>query len=110
MKKILIILTLLETISSCSRKPQNGYELIEQMYNAYKSNWHETLCFPQEVFYCRNDSILAAEVWHESYLSPGKLIIKFNKTDSGTGILFTNDSCKVTGQTFKPSGFNNARW
>jgi hypothetical protein len=92
MKNKLIVLSLLVTISSCSQKPQNGYELIEQMYNANKSNWYETLCFSQEVLRYMNDSVTATEVWHEAYQSPGNLILKFNDRDSGNGILFTNDS------------------
>ncbi len=91
-KNTLIILTLLVTVTSCKQKPQNGYELIEQMYNANKSTWYETLCFSQEVLHYRNDSIIATEVWHEVYQSPGNLIIKFNELESGTGLLFTNDS------------------
>jgi len=92
MKNILIALTLLLTISSCSRKPRNGYELIEQMHNANKSNWYETLCFSQEVLIYRNDSVISTEVWLEVYQSPGNLIIKFNDWNSGTGMLFTNDT------------------
>ncbi len=92
MKNVIIALTLLVSISSCSRKPENGYELIEQMYNANKSNWYETLCFLQEVNRYSNDSIIATEVWHEAYQSPGNLIIKFNDWESGTGLLFKNDS------------------
>lgn len=92
MKNILIFLTLLVAGTSCSRKPQNGYELIDRMYNANKSTWYETLCFSQEVLHYRNDSIIATEVWHEAYQSPGNLIIKFNDRNSGTGLLFTNDS------------------
>lgn len=92
MKNILICLTLLITISSCSRKPQNGYELIDQMYNANKSNWYETLCFSQEVLHYSNDSITATEVWYEAYQAPGNLIIKFNDWNSGAGLLFTNDT------------------
>ena len=92
MKNKFIVLSLLVTISSCSQKPQNGYELIEQMYNANKSNWYETLCFSQEVLRYMNDSVTATEVWHEAYQSPGNLILKFNDRDSGNGLLFTNDS------------------
>lgn len=83
---------MLVSISSCIQKPKDGYELIEQMYNANKSNWYETICFSQEVINYSNDSITATGVWHEAYQSPGNLIIKFNDRDSGTGILFTNDS------------------
>jgi hypothetical protein len=92
MKNLLIFLTLLVSFASCSQKPENGYELIEQMYKANKSNWYETLCFSQEVLHYRNDSVIATEVWHEAYQSPGNLIIKFNDWRSGTGILFTNDT------------------
>lgn len=92
MKNTIVVLALLLTISSCSRKPADGYELIEQMYSANKSNWYETLCFSQEVIRYSNDSITATEVWREAYQSPGNLIIKFNDWNSGTGFLFTNDS------------------
>lgn len=92
MKKALIVLTLLGALPSFSQQPQNGYEIIEQMYNANKSNWYETLCFSQEVLFYKNDNITATEIWHEAYKSPGNLIIKFNSLDSGNGLLFKNDS------------------
>lgn len=92
MKYIIIVLTLLLTIPAYSQKPENGYEIIEQMYNSHKSNWYETLCFSQEVFRYRNDSLIATEIWQEAYQSPGNLIIKFKDWNSGTGVLFTNDS------------------
>jgi hypothetical protein len=92
MKRMLIALTLLIIISSCAQKPENGYKLIEMMYSANKPNWYETLCFSQEVIHYRNDTVTATEVWHEAYQSPGNLIIKFNDWNSGTGLLFINDS------------------
>lgn len=92
MKNILPVLILFCLITSCSQRPRDGYELIEQMYEAHKSNWYETLCFSQEVLHYRNDTVTATEIWHEAYKSPGNLIIKFNDPDNGTGILFINDS------------------
>ncbi|HNX84904.1 MAG: hypothetical protein KBB24_08780 [Bacteroidales bacterium] len=92
MKNIIIAMILLVTGSSCSQKPENGYELIEQMYKANKSNWYETLCFTQEVLHYWNDSITSSEVWYEAYQSPGNLIIRFNDWNSGNGMLFTNDT------------------
>jgi hypothetical protein len=92
MKNIIVLLALLAAASSCSRKPHSGYELIEQMYDANRTAWYETLCFYQEVLHYSNDTVTATEVWHEAYRSPGNLIIKFNDWYSGTGLLFTNDS------------------
>lgn len=92
MNNKLLILILIFIITSCSQKPRNGYELIEQMYEAHKSNWYETLCFSQEVLHYKNDTIAATEVWHEAYRSPGNLIIKFNNPDNATGILLINDT------------------
>ena len=92
MKNKLFVLTLLATITSCSQKPQNGYELIKQMYDANSAKWYETLCFSQEVLTYSNDTVTATGVWHEAYQSPGNLIIKFNDWDSGNGLLFRNDS------------------
>ena len=79
-------------MSSLAQQPQNGYELIEQMYNANKANWYKTLCFSQKVIYYKNDSIASTDTWLEAYQSPGNLILKFNDWGSGNGLLFTNDS------------------
>lgn len=106
MKKALIVLTLLGTLPSFSQQPQNGYELIEQMYNANKSNWYETLCFSQEVLQYKNYSITATEVWHEAYQSPGNLIIKFKDWNSGNGLLFKNDSI----YSYRESTLESARY
>jgi len=106
MKTVLIVLTLFITLISCSQKPRNGYELIEQMYNANKSNWYETLYFSQEVLHYGNDSVTATDVWHEAYQSPGKLIIKFNDWDSGTGLLFANDTI----YSFKEGALESVRY
>lgn len=92
MKILLIILTQLSTIISFAQPPKNGYELINQMYNANKANWYQTLCFSQEVLHYKNDSITGTDVWFEAYQSPGNLILKFKDWNSGCGLLFTNDS------------------
>jgi hypothetical protein len=92
MKKILIVFTLLITMSSFAQQPQNGYELIKQMYKANKANWYRSLCFSQEVLYYKNDSIVASDIFLEAYQSPGNLILKFTNWKSGNGIVFTNDS------------------
>lgn len=92
MKKLLVFLTLLFTIGSFAQQPKNGYELINQMYNANKANWYQTLCFSQKVINYQNDSIVSTDVWHEAYQSPSNLILKFTTWDSGNGLLFTNDS------------------
>lgn len=92
MKKILIVLILINTISSFAQQPQSGYVLIERMYHSNKAKWYQSLCFSQEVLYYKNDSIVAADVWLEAYQSPSNLILKFTNWTSGNGFLFTNDS------------------
>ncbi|MDX9694177.1 MAG: hypothetical protein RBT49_00135 [Bacteroidales bacterium] len=92
MKKILIIIILLNAFSLFAQQLQNGYELIDQMYNANKASWYKTLCFSQEVIYYKNDSIVGTDVWLEAYQSPSNLILKFTNWASGNGLLFTNDS------------------
>ena len=92
MNKMLAALFLLLVNLSFAQEPQNGYQLIEQMYNANKSNWYQTLCFSQEVIYYKNDSIVSTDVWLEAYQSPSNLILKFTSWESGNGLLFANDS------------------
>lgn len=92
MRKILFVISAIIAFSASAQQPQNGYELIAQMYNANKANWYKTLCFSQEVLYYKNDSIIANDVWIEAYQSPGNLILKFTNWNSGNGLLFINDS------------------
>jgi hypothetical protein len=92
MKRLLITLLFAVPINSFAQQPQNGYELIRQMYNANKSNWYQTLCFAQEIFYYSNDSIVNTDIMFEAYSSPGNLILKFTDWDSGNGMLFTRDT------------------
>lgn len=72
--------------------PKSGHELITKMYNAHKGKWYSTLLFSQEVLNYKNDSLVSKDVWHEAYLSPGKLVLKFSTWESGRGVLFANDS------------------
>jgi len=92
MKKSLIVIILLNAITTIAQQPQNGYELIAQMYHANNTNWYHSLCFSQEVLYYKNDSIIETDYWLEAYQSPGNLILKFANWESGNGLLFTNDS------------------
>lgn len=92
MKILLITLTMLSAINSFAQKPRDGNELINQMYNANKDKWYETLCFSQEVINYKDGNVVSTDVWLEAYQSPGNLIIKFTDWNSGNGILFSNDS------------------
>lgn len=92
MKRLSITLLFVLPVISFAQPPKNGYELIRQMYDANKSNWYQTLCFAQEIFYYSNDSLVNTDIMFEAYSSPGNLILKFTDWDSGNGMLFTGDT------------------
>ena len=94
MKKSLSILLFIfaSVAMQAQPAPATGKDLIGMMYNANRGNWYSTLLFSQEVLNYRNDSLISTDVWHEAYLSPSKLILKFTSWESGAGVLFANDS------------------
>ncbi len=94
MKKALILLVSTLTVwgLSAQDQPKSGDELFQMMFNSHKGKWYQTLCFSQEVLHYQNDSIISTDVWHEAYLSPSTLILKFSDWNSGNGIIFAHDS------------------
>lgn len=93
MKKLLVFITATLVISTgLLSQPKSGVDIIQMMYNRYSQTWFHTVKFGQIATFYKNDSIEKTETWYESYLYPGNLIIKFEKSDSDNGILFRNDS------------------
>jgi hypothetical protein len=81
-------LTFSQTKKKQSPSYADGRELIRAMHRTYAPDkWYRYFTFSQHVEWCRNDSVIKREVWHEAY-KPGSLIIKFGSKDSKTGRLY----------------------
>lgn len=83
---------LVSVLAAQGQTPTSGSELIHQMYERNHAKFYTTLAFSQEVLSYRNDSLISTDVWHEAYLSPSNLILKFTSWESGKGVVFASDS------------------
>jgi hypothetical protein len=66
-------------------------ELLTAMHARYDGKWYRTLTFLQHNTEHHPDSV-AHTTWREWLQAPGKLRIEFQPADSGSGVLFANDS------------------
>ena len=93
LKQLLAAAALLLMLGAANaQQPASGRELIRQMYQKNHVRFYTTLTFSQEVLNYRNDSVISTDVWHEAYLSPSNLILKFTSWESGNGVIFASDS------------------
>ena len=107
LKQLLTATVLLLTFGAANaQQPASGCELIRQMYEKNHARFYTTLTFSQEVLNYRNDSLLSKDVWHEAYLSPSNLILKFTSWESGNGVIFANDSL----YTFEKGALKSTRY
>lgn len=67
-------------------------ELLAAMRARYDGKWYRTLTFVQNNTEHHPDGTVEHSVWREWVLSPGKLRIEFQPSDSGNGVVFANDS------------------
>lgn len=70
----------------------SGEEVVTKMYERYQNEWYDYLTFDQETIFYENGEIARSQEWFEAMAVPGKLVIKFDSLDSGTGIIFRQDS------------------
>ncbi len=77
---------------SCTREPNDGKELLNQMREKYNGKWYNQVAFEQDAISYENGDSVKKEVWYEASKIPGNLIIKFNSLQSGDGMVFTRDS------------------
>ncbi len=94
LKLIAIALISVNTLFA-QEMPSNGNELIRMMHERYLNKWYPCLCFAQNVYNYKNDSLVSTDVWYESYKTPGNLILKFTSWESGNGMIFRNDSLYI---------------
>ncbi|MBL7840042.1 MAG: hypothetical protein JNJ75_07880 [Cyclobacteriaceae bacterium] len=81
------------TAYSQSSDPASTEELIEKMYNTYKGVWYEAITFQQQTEFFKDGVKQREETWYEAMdMKSGALVIKFNSMDSGSGMIFRNDS------------------
>lgn len=86
---IMILLVGVFATTQCSN---NSTSIIQKMHLKWEGKWVQNMRFEQMVYYYKGDSIVKQEVWQEILSSPQKLHIRFNGFESGSGMLFANDS------------------
>lgn len=87
-----MMIPLLMTSCNTVKKHNSNASIIVQMYEKWEGKWVQNMRFEQMVYYYKGDSIVKQEVWQEILSSPQKLHIRFNGFESGSGMLFANDS------------------
>lgn len=98
MKKVLpiiIIITVLFTFFSCSKKIDSTEKLLDAISDQYNGKWFKQVKFSQTTNFYRHDSIVKSERWIEEYVYPNQLIIKVNHENSRDGYLYRNDSMYI---------------
>lgn len=66
--------------------------IIHQMQAHWIGKWPAFRVFSQTVDFYQMDTIISKQVWHEWMALPGRLRIDFHEKNSGSGMLFRNDS------------------
>jgi hypothetical protein len=66
--------------------------LVEAMIGRYKSKWFNQISFDQTTSFYKDGKVVKTESWQEIYKYPSKLLISYDKTGSGSGQLYRNDS------------------
>ena len=94
MKNLLLSATILFLLYSCSSDAGDisFRKIAEEINGQYGRSFYRSVAFSQYAIQYSNSSVADTQVWHEAYLYPGNLIIKFDSISSGSGMLFRNDS------------------
>ncbi len=79
-------------LSTGSKSPKTGRELLQAMHDRYAGKWYRTLTFVQKNTATRLTGTQEHSVWREYAAMPGRLRIEFEPIDSGGGVLFVHDS------------------
>lgn len=88
----IIMLSLILTSCKKERPVKDTYTLLTAMKAKYAGKWYSKLCFEQNTHYYRDDSLVKTRLWFEAMQSPDKLIVKYDSINSGSGMLFANDT------------------
>jgi len=78
--------------SSFSETRSAGETVINEMYQAWKGKWYQTIAFEQEAIFYTDKKVAKTEIWQELLSSPGNLNIRFNGFQTGNGAIYANDS------------------
>jgi hypothetical protein len=70
----------------------DGESVIRAMYERYQNKWYRTLTFRQTTTMTRGTTAPSTQTWYEALSLPGRLRIDFGNPESGSGVLFRNDS------------------
>lgn len=72
--------------------PPPGEVLIKKMYEKHHDSWYDHLTFRQQTIFYDKGEVLRQQTWFEALSVPGRLVIKFDRMDSGQGLIFRSDS------------------
>jgi len=89
---LLLIPILLTACSSESAEPANGREVISAMYETHADSWYENLTFVQSTIEYQPGADPDTTLWWEGIKIPGELRIDIGGPQTGTGMVFRNDS------------------
>jgi hypothetical protein len=93
---LILIFPIYLGFTSCSNNPNQQSDtfpsVIHRMHAYWQGKWPKYRAFSQTVDFYRNDSIIGDAVWHEWIAMPGMLRIDYHERNSGSGMLFRNDS------------------
>lgn len=88
-----VVVCLVSFFSGIARgQTPSGNAVIQQMHERYQNSWYDYLTFKQETIYYKDGEADRSQWWYEALGVPGQLVIKFDSLDSGTGIIFRQDS------------------
>jgi hypothetical protein len=109
---LILIFPLYFGFTSCSDNSNQQSEsfptVIHKMHAHWQGKWPKYKTFSQSVDFYRNDSIASQSVWHEWIAMPSMLRIDYHEPNSGSGMLFRNDSAyyynefKIVAADFRP--------
>ena len=86
------LVLLLGLLSNNQRPITTPCDLLEAMRARYSGKWYRSVAFLQNNTEHHPNGTIGHPTWREWLEAPGRLRIEFQPSDSGSGILFANDS------------------
>jgi hypothetical protein len=95
MKRILLTVLLLQSLTAPAQDFRSGEALLRAMHDRYQSSWYQTLTFTQKSTTYKPDGTSTAETWYEAASLPGKLRIDIGAPADGNGLVLVDGSVTV---------------
>jgi outer membrane lipoprotein-sorting protein len=95
MKRILIPVLLMYSLTAHAQDVRSGEALLRAMHDRYQSSWYQTLTFTQKSTTYKPDGTSTAETWYEAASLPGKLRIDISAPADGNGVVLVDGTVTV---------------